>query len=132
MVKRMNVLTRLIFVSYIFFRNKMGRNASRYFNCKKEFNIAGIHKRYFEMKHIKPVNYTEMGSVKSKSQIRKLYWKERNELKCRIAKYEYELNARKKEYFLACKEYEKARAVYCERNKLFLEFLAVKKKLEEV
>lgn len=84
------------------------------------------------MKHIKPVEYVTMGSVKSKNQIRKLYWKERNELKCKIAKYVYELDARKKEYFLACKKYNEARIKYHERAKLFLQFLAIKEKLEEV
>lgn len=38
----------------------------------------------------------------------------------------------KKEYFLACKKYNKATIVYRERNKLFLEFLAIKKKIEEM
>ena len=113
-------------------KDEMSRKAYRYFNCKNEFNIASIHKRYFEMKHIKSVDYVEMGSVKSKNQTRKLYWKERNELKCKIAKYEYELDARKKEYFLACKEYNKERIAQNERAKLFLQFLAIKKKLEEV
>lgn len=115
-----------------FIKADMSMKAYRYFNCKNEFNIASIYKRYFEMKHIKSVDYAEMGSVKSKNQTRKLYWKERNEFKCKIAQYEYELDARKKEYFLACKKYNKARIAYDERAKLFLQFLAIKKKLEEV
>lgn len=80
-------------------KSKMARKAYRYFTCKNEFNIAGIHKRYFEMKHIKSVDYIETDFRKSKNQIRKLYWKERNELKCKIAKYEHELDARKKGIF---------------------------------
>lgn len=110
----------------------MSKCARRYFNCKNEFNISNVYKRYYEIKHIKSTDYIGVDLNKSKRQKREYYWKVRDELKCKIEKYKWELNARKIEYISSCKKCTEGKKVYDERKLLYQQLLDIKKRIEEL
>lgn len=116
-----------------FVRHKLSRASFRYFNCKHEFNIAGVHKRYFEIKHIKANSFIVSGvdDKITNSKKRKLYWTERNQLKCKIANYELELSTRKQEYIRALQKYEEERISCIKKVELYKQFMQIKNELEK-